>query len=59
MCSSDLYAFQPRLAPILIVDRDAAGNPIPDPAHPGSYRTHVTREDTGTVLPTIGVTIEF
>jgi hypothetical protein len=25
----NLYAFQPRLAPILIVDRDAAGNPIP------------------------------
>ncbi|MEY4375272.1 MAG: hypothetical protein RL760_1439 [Candidatus Eisenbacteria bacterium] len=55
----NLYAFQPRLAPILLVDRDANGDPIPDPAQPGSYLTHTTREDTGTVLPTIGVTIEF
>lgn len=55
----NLYGFQPRLAPTLLVDRDAAGQPIPDPANPGSYLTHFTREDSGTVLPTIGVTIEF
>lgn len=55
----NLYAFQPRLAPILLVERDASGAPVPDPANPGSYLTYTTREDTGTVLPTIGVTIEF
>ena len=55
----NLYAFQPLLAPILLVDRDANGDPVPDPANPGSYRVHFTREDTGSLLPTIGVTFEF
>ena len=50
---------QPRLAPIVLVDRDANGNPVPDPANPGSYRTRVTREDTGSLLSTIRVTLEF
>ncbi|NOT32681.1 MAG: TonB-dependent receptor [Candidatus Eisenbacteria bacterium] len=55
----NVYAFQPRLAPILLVDRDANGNPVPDPGILGSYLTHTTREDTGALLPTIGVTFEF
>lgn len=53
------YANQPRLAPILVVDRDAAGAPIPDPANPGSYRTHILREDAATALPSIGITVAF
>lgn len=55
----NLYAFQPRLAPILLVDRDAGGAPVLDPGNPGSYRMHFTRGDTGTLLPTIGVMFEF
>ncbi len=55
----NLYAFQPKLAPILLVDRDANGVPIEDPLNPGSYKTHFTREDTGSLLPTIGLTLEF
>ena len=55
----NLYAFQPRLAPILLVDRDANGNPVPDPNNSGSYLMHFTREDTASLLPTIGVTLEF
>lgn len=55
----NVYAFTPRLAPILVVDRDAAGAPITDPADPSAYLTHRLREDAATPLPTLGITIAF
>jgi hypothetical protein len=53
------YAFTPRLAPVLVVDRDASGAPVTDPADPSSYLTHILREDRAQPLPSIGITVEF
>ena len=56
---SNVYKYQPQLAPVLLVDRDANRAPVVDPADPSRYLMHYTRDDTASLLPTIGVTIEF
>jgi hypothetical protein len=41
------------------VVRDDNGNPIEDPNQPDSYLTKEIENTTGTVLPSIGLMIEF
>lgn len=47
------------LPPVFDIERDAMGNPIPDPNNPGSYIPRVTDTSTGTVLPSIGIIVEL
>ncbi len=53
------YNFQTQLSPYFDVQRDANSNPIVDPNNPGSYLTRLVSNSTGTVLPTLGVIVEF
>jgi hypothetical protein len=55
----NLYNYKTQLQPILTVVRDANGNPVADPANPGSYQLEELSNVNGTVLPTIGIIIEF
>jgi len=47
------------LMPYLTVDRDTDGNPMVDPATPGSYSVKTIASDTGRLLPTIGLILEI
>lgn len=47
------------LKPVLDVVRDANGNPVADPENPGSYQPNFIDSETGTVLPSIGLILEF
>ncbi|MBK6483456.1 MAG: TonB-dependent receptor [Chitinophagaceae bacterium] len=55
----NIYAFDTTLPDYLDVRRDADGNPLVDPANPGSYQTYLLENTTGTVLPSIGVIFEL
>lgn len=43
----------------LDVERDAAGQPLPDPADPSRYRTKLVSNASNTRIPSIGVMVEF
>ena len=47
------------LLPYLDVEKDAAGNPIENPENPQAYKIYEIENTTGTLLPSIGVMIEF
>jgi hypothetical protein len=51
--------FQSELQPYIDVVKDASGNPIADPANPLAYQTYRIENTTGTVLPSIGLMLEF
>lgn len=57
----NLYAMAAAQPEILTVQRDAAGNPILDPAsmNPSRYRMQYLNNNTGTLLPTLGIIIEY
>ena len=55
----NVYNYKAELAPILNVVRDENGNPKIDPNNPSAYETEQIENLTGTVLPTIGIIIEF
>ncbi len=55
----NLYNFQTSGQPYLNVERDAAGNPVTDPDNPASYKTYLIKNTSGTVLPSIGIMLEF
>ena len=55
----NIYNFKARFQPNLDVERDVAGNPIPDPAKPGYYIMKSVANVSGTVLPTLGIVIEL
>jgi len=44
---------------ILILERDASGNPITDPIDSSRYLLKSIRSESGTILPTIGIIIEI
>lgn len=44
---------------LLIRKTDSNGNPVTDPSNPMKYSLKYLQNDAGTVLPTIGVIIEF
>ena len=53
------YNFVVEEAPFFSVERDANGNPIEDPNNPGSYLPNLIVNETGNVLPSIGLILEF
>ena len=55
----NIYNFQTETKPFLDVVRDDTGNPIEDPNNPDSYLTQEIENTAGTVLPSIGIMIEF
>jgi outer membrane receptor for ferrienterochelin and colicin len=55
----NIYNFQAQAAPFLNVYRDANGNPITNPNNPSSYKTYFIQNTNGTVLPSIGMQMEF
>ena len=55
----NIYNFQTETKPFLDVVRDTDGNPIEDPNQPDSYLTKEVENTTGTVLPSIGLMVEF
>jgi hypothetical protein len=53
------YAAKTKVAPILLVEKDAAGNPITDPNDPTRYKTKFIENTSGILQPSIGIIIEF
>lgn len=53
------YGYQTTLAPILLLQRDAQGNPITDPNDPNRYATKFIENKSGIVQPTLGIIFEF
>ena len=44
---------------VLVLDRDANGNPQSDPSNPAAYKTKFLDDSSGTSLSTLGIIIEF
>ena len=55
----NIYNFQAISQPFLDVERDDSGNPIIDPNNPQSYEISEIENISGTVLPSIGLMIDF
>lgn len=55
----NLYNFQAEEQDFLDVQTDANGNPLVDPNNPDSYLLDRIENTSGTVLPTIGVIVDF
>ena len=55
----NIYNFQAVSQPFLDVNRDDSGNPIIDPNNPQSYELSEIENVSGTVLPSIGLMIDF
>jgi len=55
----NIYGFKTETQPYLDVIRDDNGNPIEDPNNSDSYLTQEIENTTGTILPSIGIMIEF
>lgn len=53
------YVFKAEQPPLLLLDKDAGGNPQTDPNNPAAYKTKLTEYYTGTFLETLGIIIEF
>jgi hypothetical protein len=43
----------------LIAAQDENGKPVADPNNPGFYSADYIPNETGTVLPTIGIILDF
>jgi hypothetical protein len=55
----NVYNSKTEVQSFLDVRRDASGNPVQDPTDPNRYLTYEINNDNGTVLPSIGIMIEF
>lgn len=55
----NLYNFQAEQAPILIPVRDDSGNILVDPNDPSRYQLKLIENPAGSVLPTVGLIVEF
>jgi hypothetical protein len=55
----NVYGHKADQPPILIRESDSSGNPVTDPLDPLKYSLKYINGTSGTVLPTIGVIIEF
>ena len=55
----NIYNHKADQAPLLIRASDSNGNPVTDPLNPLKYSLKYIDSQAGTVLPTIGVIIEF
>lgn len=55
----NIYNHQADQPPILIREQDASGIPLTDPGNPQKYIPRYIDGSSGTVLPTIGIMVEF
>ena len=55
----NVYNFQAEQAPILIPVRDDSGNIVIDPSDPSRYQLKLIENPAGSVLPTVGIIVEF
>ncbi len=55
----NLYNFQAQAQPFLDVVRDDNGDPMEDPNDPSKYQTRLIENTSGTVLPSVGIMLEF
>jgi len=55
----NIYNFQAVGQAYLDVNRDESGNPVVDPNNPQSYVISEIQNVSGTVLPSVGLMVEF
>ncbi|MBK7028979.1 MAG: TonB-dependent receptor [Bacteroidales bacterium] len=55
----NLYNFKSEGAPNLVQMRDASGIPLTDPEDPSRYQLKYLQNESGTVLPAIGIIVEI
>ena len=55
----NIYNFQSELPSYIDVNRDAANSPVISTDNPGSYETKYVSNTSGTVLPSLGIMIQF
>jgi hypothetical protein len=55
----NMYNFQAEQAPVLIPVRDDSGNILIDPNDPSRYQLKLIENPAGSVLPTVGIIVEF
>ncbi len=55
----NVYNFKARSAPVYILDTDANGVPLTDPADPNRYLLKEIRTENGNILPSVGIIIEL
>jgi len=55
----NVYGHKTKVAPYLLVETDANGNPVTDPNDPTRYKTKILENSSGIVQPSIGIIIEF
>lgn len=55
----NIYNSKTTLSPYLSVERDPEGNPLTNPAQPDSYLLNYIPNESGSVIPTIGLVVEF
>lgn len=55
----NLYGYKTKVAPLLLVEKDANGNPITDPTDPTRYKTKLIKNTSGIIQPTLGIIFEF
>ncbi|WP_289030814.1 TonB-dependent receptor [uncultured Algoriphagus sp.] len=53
------YNFQAQQAPLLVPERDVAGDLVVNPNDPSRYQLKLIENTAGNILPTIGLIIEF
>jgi len=53
------YNFKAKDPDVLVLQRDANGQPLTDPSDPARYKLKYLPSESGTVLPTLGIIIEF
>lgn len=55
----NIYNYQTELQPYLNVKKDAQGVLLTDPNNPAAYQIYYIRNTSGTLLPSLGIMIEF
>jgi hypothetical protein len=55
----NIYNFQSETPSYLDVVKDAQGNPLTDPNNPAAYQTRLIPNTAGTLLPSIGIMVDF
>jgi outer membrane receptor for ferrienterochelin and colicin len=55
----NLYGYKTKVAPILLVETNASGQPVVSATDPTRYQTKLIQNPSGIVQPTLGIIIEF
>jgi CarboxypepD_reg-like domain/TonB-dependent Receptor Plug Domain len=55
----NIYNYKQTLQPVMVLDRDANGNPVVNPNDPSRYQVKYLENTNGILQPTIGIILEF